>query len=138
MSRTRKPEVVGVKIRLATELVSRLETAAKKRKVSFNHEAASRLGKSFAEEDAFGGEEGRRLLYFIASAFLLGGRGASGGREISQWINEPKAYAAAMFGVLEALMVAQPGVSLETCELQIKSLRGRIATRLLAQGGLAL
>jgi hypothetical protein len=134
MAPPRKPDVVGVKIRLATSLVAKLEAAAKAHDNSFNAEAAKRLGKSFAEEEAFGGEDGRRVLYFLTSAFVLAGSSAAAGREINQWIKEPKAYTAAMFAVLEALMTAQPNVSVETCEMQIASMRGRIKTRLLGMG----
>jgi hypothetical protein len=133
MARPKKPDIAGVKIRLATSLVAQLETAAKKHGNSFNAEAAKRLGKSFAEEEAFGGKPGRDLLYFLTSAFVLAGNSAAGGRGINQWIKEPKAYARAMFGVLEALLIAQPGVSLETCMMQIESMKGRIATRLLGK-----
>ena len=136
MSRTRKPDVVGVKVRLAASLVAQLEAAAKKHGDLFNAEAAKRLGKSFAEEEAFGGEDGRRVLYFLTSAFVLAGQAAAGNRETSRWMSDPKAYAAGMFGVLEALMIAQPGVSLETCNLQLASMKGRIATRLLGGKGL--
>src|SRR5262249_17379049 len=119
MARPKKKDIVGVKIRLATSLVDQLEAAAKKRGTSFNLEAATRIGKSFAEEAQFGGEDGRWLLYFITTAFILAGNREAGKREISEWIKEPKAYVAAMFGALEAMMVAQPKVSFEACEKQI-------------------
>jgi hypothetical protein len=134
MPRPKSKDVVGVKIRLAAPLLAQLVAAAKKSGNSFNAEAASRLGKSFAEEEALGGEVGRRMLYFITSAFVLAGGRAAGDRKISLWINDPKAYAAAMFGTFEALMIAQPGVTPETCNMQIESLKGRIATRLLGKG----
>jgi hypothetical protein len=133
MARPKKPDVVGVKIRLAASLVAQLEAAAKKHGDSFNAEAAKRLGRSFAEEDAFSGEAGRQVLYFLTSAFVLAGNAAADSREISQWITQPKPYAAAMFAVLEALMTAQPGVSLTTCMMQLESMKGRIATRLLGK-----
>jgi hypothetical protein len=129
----RTSENIGVKIQLAVSLLDQLKAAAKRHGNSFNAEAANRLSKSFAEEEAFGGEDGRRLLYLVTAAFVLAGKAAAGNREISQWITNPKAYAAGMFGVLEALLIAQPGVSFETCNSQIESIRGRIATRLLAK-----
>lgn len=139
MSRTRKPDVVGIKIRLGTELVSRLEAAAKKRKpeISFNHECAARLGKSFAEEDAFGGEDGRQIMYFLTSAFILAGNAAAKGRNVSQWKADPKAYVAAMAGVLEAMLSNQPpGVSITAINTQLESIKGRVATRRLLEKGL--
>jgi hypothetical protein len=133
MARPKNKDVVAIKIRVAASLLAQLEVAAKKHGNSFNAEAAKRLGKSFAEEEVFGGEDGRRVLYFLTSAFVLAGKAAAGNRETSKWMSDPKAYAAAMFGVLEALMIAQPGVSLETCVLQLESMKGRIATRLLGK-----
>jgi len=134
MPRPRKKGVVGIKIRLATDLISQLEAAAKKHKISFNHEATRRLGLSFGEEKAFGGEEGRRLLYFIATAFVLGGNRAAQGRKLSAWIKDPDAYTAAMFALLHALMIGQPGATLERCLLQVESLKGRVATHFSNKG----
>src|SRR5262249_26836908 len=122
MGRPRKKDIVGVKFRIPVSLVGLLEESAAKRKPvqSMNAEAVSRLNKSFAEEDAFGGEDGRRLLYFIASAFIHAGKSEAGKRRVSEWIGEPRAYVAAMFGTLEAMLVAQANVSREKLDKQMK------------------
>jgi hypothetical protein len=136
MPRPRKKTVIGIKLRVAAELLAQLEAAAKKSGHSFNAEAAMRLGKSFGEEAAFGGATGRRLMHFIMSTFVFAGeryyrdrinpkkKPAPGGTlDISLWIDEPKAYAAAMLSVIEQLMLHhQPGVTEEECWAQIKSL----------------
>lgn len=128
MSPRKAKEIVQAKIRIAADLQSQLEAAAKKHKISYNAEAAERLAKSLAEEAMVGGEEARRRLHSITNAFMFAGTNAAGGRKLSSWINEPKAYSAAMFSVIEALMIGQPEVTLEKCHLQIESRRGRIAT----------
>jgi len=147
MPRPKKKGVVGIKLRVATELLSELEAAAKKSGHSFNAEAVARLGRSFSEEKAFGGEAGRRLLYFLATAFVFAGERHYRDRikpkqktppgevlNVSLWIDEPEAYAAAMMNVIEQLMLhQQPGVTLEKCVLQLKSLEGRIATHFLQE-----
>jgi hypothetical protein len=95
----------------------------------------SRLGKSFSEEAAFGGEDGRQIMFFLTSAFILAGNAAAKNRNVSQWKADPKAYAAAMVGVLEAMLSNQPpGVSIATINTQLESIKGRIATRLLGKG----
>jgi hypothetical protein len=128
MPRPRKPGVVAVKIRLAQSLVDKLEAAAKQHGDSFNAEAAKRLGKSFAEEEAFGGEKGRGLLYLMASAFVTAGERAAGGRKLSSWIKEPEPYAAAMSGVIYALIMGQPDATLHKCLAQLDGVKGRIAS----------
>jgi hypothetical protein len=128
MPRPRKPDVVAIKIRIAASLVDKLEAAAKQHGNSFNAEAAKRLGKSFAEEEAYGGEKGRELLYLMASSFVVAGDRAAGGRKLSSWIKEPGPYAAAMSGVLYALIMGQPDATLETCLKQLASVKGRIAS----------
>lgn len=141
MSGRKAKKIIQAKIRIAAELQSQLEAAAKKRGHSFNTEAAMRLGKSFGEEKAFGGEAGRRLMYFIMSAFVFAGeryyrdrlspkqKQAPGGAiDVSLWIDEPKAYAAAMMNVIEQLMLHQPGVTEEECWAQVKSLEGTLGT----------
>jgi hypothetical protein len=131
MVRSKKKGIVGIKIRLAKELIAQLELAAKKRGISFNAEAAMRLGKSVAEDDELGGEAGRDMLYRFAIAFVMAGNQQAGHREISRWIKESEAYNAAMFGLIAEMMIDQPTVSFETCSLQIEALKGRIKTRLL-------
>ena len=140
----KKSKPVQFNVRLASELVENLKKAAKQKGVSLNAETVERLGKSFAEEAAFGGEAGRRLLHFIATAFVFAGERYYRDRinpeqktrpgealDISLWINEPEAHAAAMLSAIEALMLHQPGVTAEKCRLQLLSLDGRIATRFL-------
>lgn len=147
MPRPKKKGVVGIKLRMATELLSELEAAAKKSRHSFNAEAVARLGRSFAEEKAFGGEAGRRLLYFIATAFVFAGERyyrdsikpkqktpPGEALDVSLWIDEPEAYAEAMMNVIEQLMLHQPGLTLEKCVLQVKSLESYIATHFLQKG----
>ena len=144
MPRPAKKDVVGIKIRLAAELLANLEAAAKKSGRSFNAEAVARLGQSFAEEKAFGGEAGRRLLYFVTTAFVFAGEGyyyaqqlkapPSSGPKVSVWINDPQTYAAAMMGAIEALILGQPDATVENCMLQLKSLAARIQTRFINKG----
>ena len=127
-------EIVQAKIRIAADVQSQLEAAAKKHKISYNAEAAGRLAKSLAEEAFVGGEEGRQRLHSITNAFVFAGTNAAGGRKLSSWISEPKAYSAAMLGVIEALMIGQPEVTLEKCQLQIEFLKGTHCNSLLEQG----
>jgi hypothetical protein len=143
MPRPKKKGVVGIKIRLATELVSELEAAAKKRGHSFNAEAAIRLGKSFGEEEAFGGEAGRRWMHFITDTFVFAGERYYRDRiskepadkarksDVSLWIENPEVYAAAMMSVIQTLMLQQPKATEKKCMLQLKSLEGRIASHFL-------
>jgi hypothetical protein len=143
MARPKKPGVVGVKIRLAASLVAQLEAAAKKTPGrSFNAECAMRLGRSFGEEEAFGGEAGRRLIHFLAAAFVFAGERYYCDRinpkhktppgetlDASLWIDEPEAYDAAMMSVTEQLMLhRQPGVTPEKVRLQLMSLKMTAAT----------
>ncbi len=141
MPRPRKKTVIGIKLRVAAELLAQLEAAAKKNKHSFNAEAAMRLGKSFGEEAAFGGEAGRRFLHFFATAFVFAGerhyrdrlspkqRQALGDApNVSLWIDEPEAYVAAMMATIEQLMLRQPNATHEKCVQQLKVLNAYIAT----------
>lgn len=142
MPRPKKKGVVGIKIRLATELISELEAAARKSGHSFNAEAAIRLGRSFAEEQMFGRETGRRLMYFLATAFVSSGERHYRDRinpkqkppsgetlDAALWIDDEEAFDAAMMNLIEQLMLhRQPGVMPEKVRLQLKSLEMTAAT----------
>jgi hypothetical protein len=137
MSRLSHRESIGVKIRLAPSLLAKLEAAAKAKKEgqSTNAEIAQRLGKSFAEEEAFGGPEGRQMLYFLATAFMAAGERAAGNRKISQWIKDPECYIAGAFAVLEALLIYLPrNVPLETIKSHADSMARRVITQRLGRG----
>jgi hypothetical protein len=131
MTPPKKTTWVQLNVRVVSELRDKLTKEAKKNGVSINVQAAQMLGRAFGERDVLGGEIGREMLLYLAIAFVQAGKNAADGREISQWINEPDAYATAMFNTFEALMVRQPGITLETCRMQIESLRGRIETKFL-------
>jgi hypothetical protein len=132
MPRPRKKDVVGIKIRLAASLVAQLEAAAKKTPGrSFNAECAMRLGRSFGEEKAFGGELGRRLMFFIANGFVIAGENYHAQQlkapppsnpKVSAWIKDPHTYAAAVMGAVDAMLVGQPDSTREICMLRLKSL----------------
>jgi hypothetical protein len=140
MGRPKKPDIVGVKVRLARALVAQLEAAAEKHEQSFNAECARRLGSSFREEELFGGEAGRRWMHHIANTFVIAGERhyrdhirpkqktdkADEGLDVALWINEPGAYQAAMIRVIEELMVNQPKITPEKFKLQMLSLEGRV------------
>jgi hypothetical protein len=127
-----KGDNVGVKLRLATSLVAKLEASAKRSGVSFNHEAVQRIAKSYAEENAFGGEEGRRVIYAIATAFIMTGTRAAGGRKPSAWLADAKVCDRALLAVVDALLTLHPGISSETL-LIAESIKSRIASRLVNQ-----
>jgi hypothetical protein len=150
MPRPKKKGVVGIKLRIATELLSELEAAAKKHKISFNAEAVRRLGESFGEERAFGGEVGRRWLHFLANAFVFAGERyyrdhirpkqktdkVDEGPNVALWIEEPEAYQAAMMDVIEEVMLRrQPGATYEKCIAQHDALRGIIFNHFRGQAG---
>jgi hypothetical protein len=144
MPRRKGKDIVAAKIRLASSVVEQLEAAAKKRRHSFNAEAAIRLGNSFMEEKIFGGEAGRTMLHFIATAFVLAGEryyrdhsptqktSLAKGADVSLWIDEPKAHGEAVISAMEQLMLHQPHPTSEKCMLQIRRLTGRIASRFLS------
>lgn len=145
MPRPKKKGVVGIKLRMATEFLSELEAAAKKSGHSFNAEAVARLGRSFSEEKAFGGEAGRRWMYYITTMFVVSGERyyrdhirpkqktdkADEWSNVALWINEPEAYQAAMMDVIEELMVNQPEITPEKFKAQMLSLEGRVKGRVI-------
>lgn len=144
MMARKRTRPVQFNVRIAAELRDSLNRAAKQNGVSLNIETAKRLGGSFAEEKAFGGEAGRRLLFFIAAAFVFAGerfyrdhisprqKTPPGELDVSLWIEEPEVHSAAMMNVIEQWMLHhQPGVTLEKCLLQVEDLKGRIATHFL-------
>jgi hypothetical protein len=145
----KKSRAVQFNIRIADELRDNLKKAAKQNGVSLNVETAKRLGQSFAEEKAFGGEAGRRWLHFLADAFVFAGEHyyrnhirpkrktdrADEGPNVALWIEEPEAYQAAMMDVIECLMRRQPGATYEKCIAQFESLRGIIGTHFVNQPG---
>jgi hypothetical protein len=148
MPRPKKKGVIGIKIRLAAELISKLEAAAGKSGHSFNAEAAIRLGRSFAEEQTFGGEAGRRLMYFLATAFVHAGGNyhrnqlspkqkppPGEGPNVSLWIDDPEAYQAGMMNVIEQMMFHQPDVTYEKCIEQWKVFSSVITTHFVKQPG---
>jgi hypothetical protein len=123
-----KGDTVGVKVRLATPLVEKLEASAKEHDVSYNHEIASRLAQSYIEEDIFGGKVGQELFRLLGMTFVNAGTAASGGREINQWITSGKSYDAAMRAVIDALLSSHPHITMNTL-LIAESFKGRIVTR---------
>jgi hypothetical protein len=139
MALPKKTTWVQLNVRVADKLRDKLTKEAKKNGVSLNVWAAMKLGQGFAEEEAFGGDAGRRLLYHLATAFVFAGeryyRDHSKARhetpDVSKWIDTPEAYTAAMLSATQALMLQQPSATLEKCLMQLKSLKGRIATHFL-------
>jgi hypothetical protein len=125
--------------RVHKSLHRQIRQAAKASGRTMSDEMAFRLGQSFAEERVLGGEAGRRLLYLIASAFVFAGeryhyaqqlKAPPGGSvNVSDWINDPQTYAAAMMGAVEAMMAGQPDSTREICMLQLGSLLGSTPTR---------
>jgi hypothetical protein len=142
MPRRKPKEIVQVKIRLHSSVVSQLKAAAKKSGHSFNAEAAIRLGKSFGEEAMFGGEAGRRWMHYIATMFVFAGERyyrdyirpkqatnkADERPNVALWINDPKVYQVAMMHVIEELMINQPEITYEKFKAQVLSLDGWGAT----------
>jgi hypothetical protein len=142
----RKQRLVQLNVLVADELRDKLRKAAKKNGASLNGEAAARLGGSFAEAQAFGGEAGRRWLHFLATAFVVAGENyyrnrinpkhkTGEGPNVSLWIDEPEAYAEAMMNVIEQLMFHQPGVTYEKCIAQHDALHGIIFNHFRGQAG---
>jgi Arc-like DNA binding domain len=150
MAARKKNRPVQFNVRIAAELRDNLNRAAKQNGVSLNVETTKRLGASFAEAKAFGGEAGRRWMYHITTMFVFAGeryyrdhikpkqqktdKNADQGPNVALWIEEPEAYQAAMMDVIEQLMRHQPGATWEKCKPQLDSLTGRIATYFLRKG----
>jgi hypothetical protein len=128
---SKKRKTVQLNVLVARELRDKLTREAKRNGVSLNVEAAKRLGKSFAEDEMLGGEEGRRRLQSISNVFMLAGSTAAGGRKLSSWIGEPTAYSAGMYALIESVMIGQPDCTLDKCLLQIESLTGRVTRHFL-------
>jgi hypothetical protein len=129
MTPPKKVKWVQLNVRVASELRDKLTKEAKKNGVSINVQAAQMLGRAFEEREALGGEVGREMLLFLADAFVRAGNRAAKDRKISEWINEPDAYEAAMFNVVDALMIRQPGITLEKLLMKTESLKGRFSTK---------
>jgi Arc-like DNA binding domain len=130
MTPPKKVKWVQLNVRVANELRDKLTKDAQRNGVSINIEAAKRLGRSYVEAEALGGEEARDLLHLMTKAFLLAGSRAAGGRKPSSWLTENEdAYAAGVAAVLEVLLMGQPNAVLEKILNQIESLKGRVATK---------
>jgi hypothetical protein len=123
-----KGDSVGVKVRLATELVEKLEASAKQHDISYNHEIASRLGKSYSVENIFGGAEGESLFQFFGHTFIAAGTAKSGGQKFGQWRKNGRAYDAAMRALIDAVLNLHPHITMETL-LIAESFKGRIVTQ---------
>jgi hypothetical protein len=130
----KKKKTVQLNVLVASELRDRLSKKAKRHENSLNAECAKRLGEALAVEDMLGGEEARRRLQAMTDVFVAVGNRAAGDRKFSQWVTEPTAYSAAMFALIESVMLGQPDCTFEKCRMQIESLRGRIATHFANKG----
>lgn len=138
MPRRKRKEIVQVKIRLHASVLAQLEAAAKRSGHSFNAEAAMRLGKSFDEARAFGGEAGRRLLYLIANEFVFTGEryyrdyirpkekadkvDEGAWPNVALWIDNFEVYQVAMLAAVEKLMTNQPEITEEKFKAQLLTL----------------
>jgi hypothetical protein len=93
-------------------LRARLEALAKRRGVSLNTELVDRVEQSLSKEDSFGGPEVAMMARLMSAAFLLGGQRAAHRKHpkwtVSEWINNPACYGAAVAAVVEALGAMQP------------------------------
>jgi len=78
-----------------------------------NAEAVERLDRSFDNDKDWGGVELHNIARVMAAAFERGGQRGAHSRNHpewspSQWINDPFCYEAAISGVRDALLIAQP------------------------------
>ncbi|NNH32272.1 Arc family DNA-binding protein [Rhizobium sp. SEMIA 4085] len=132
-------------VRTTKEMRERIEAAAAASGRSMVQEVEFRLERSFdlekVIEDAMGGPQMRQKVTLMIAAFGHNGgmmAHALGHPEwtATEWMREPQCYRAAVFGVFEALLVAQPKAGWEKDEvyLAIESLKGRVASHLANAG----
>jgi hypothetical protein len=118
----RKPKAVQLNVMVGADVRETLRQKAEQRGVSLNAETVRRLGKSLREEDVFGDEETRDVVYAIAAAFVRAGAREAAKGEKSLWINQPTAFDAATAAVLDTLLAMRPGLSLDNLGTLIKAL----------------
>ena len=131
-SQKRSPtELRPIMTRMPEKLRRRLEAAAKRQERSLNAEINYRLETSFAFEGAYGDDNHRRFDNEMFVGFEAAGAAAAGSRGIDgDWVDDAESYSAAMFGALEALILASPcPLDPETIEVQFKQMKVRIVGR---------
>jgi hypothetical protein len=124
--------IADIKTRLREPLRAKLERAAKRHGVSMNAEIGDRLERTFRQEDAFGGPDGRLRAHLMLSAFNTAGqRQARDKRITGAWTDDPECYLAASFAAIDALMNGAPGtLDLDTAMVYVESFKQRLAARI--------
>jgi hypothetical protein len=113
----------------------RLDAAANKHGRSQSQEAERRIEQSFAQEDAYSGEEMRDIATLMAATFVFHGRLiARGNSPPSEWLHDRFIYLDCIKAVTETLLFRlQPSVTEDEIVLFVESLKGRVATRFYAE-----
>lgn len=131
MARRAKPKV-DLGLRVEPALRNKLERAAKTNDRSINAEINFRLNASFAEEAAFGGHAMKEMALRMFVAFNAAGAGAAYSHDLNgDWLESSDCYRAAMFGVLEALMLRnrEAMLDLDSIGRECDRLKGALAQR---------
>ena len=115
----------NVTIRMRDDLKTKVEQSAAGQRRSISEEIAARLDRSFDEQAAFGGPELQQTTYLMASAFAVSGQHSAGDADPRDWLRETGPYAAAMTGVIDAMLIGRADE-----RMLINSLLGRLASRL--------
>jgi hypothetical protein len=137
-TKARKARTAGkrhpLNMRTTKEIRDRLERAAATAGRSLAQEVEHRLDRSFVDDGGFGSLELKRFAVLMAVAFdTAGSLHAPQGAQIQEWIRNPDCYRAAMFGVIEALLIGMPEATPDDVILQFESLKGRLMSRFLNQ-----
>jgi hypothetical protein len=126
---------VSLGLRVTADVKRQLDAIADKHGRSQSQEAEQRLEQSFAADAAHGGEEMRFLMQLMAGAFGFAGQRLAPGKSPSEY--DPETYRECVKAVVQALADAHPGAlgDLEDIHLFAESIKGRLATRLVARKG---
>jgi hypothetical protein len=118
-----------MKVRMSMQLRRTLEARAAESGRSFSSEAAERLGRSLAQDEALGSAGARRVVDAVIATFSFVGQSYARGNP--DWVSDRSAYRAAVIAVLDVLLAGMPDVPAEEVLLEIEALKSRALTRLL-------
>jgi hypothetical protein len=140
MPRTKKDASIAkrhpLSMRTTLDIKRRLERAAATNGRSIAQEVENRLERSFVYDEALTSPEIRDAVLRMAAAFSIAGSGSAMGKGLGglgEWLNDADCYRAAMFSVLDALLMGSPDMSPEAIKLSLEALKSRAFTRFASQ-----
>jgi hypothetical protein len=110
---------------------ARLEATARANGRSLTEQVEHLIERSTEQEDLFGGPEGRRVVYEMGTAFLLGGQFSAGPDvPVKEWLRDTGACSSALASAVDALARTLPAFNNDDAlRLLLQAIISRIESR---------